>query len=314
MCHAPHFMTALKGGDAAGEVTLGEMHFKGTLFAAQCAVPAPPPAFSRGWTERRVAPGVTLKTRYFEGDLFASNQLVCVLEADLNNPRVSLALLTASLLEEPHAGACELVSAMASRAGAVAAVNHWMYCFADPAGSMYTLFKREGRVVSYQDDYATGATYCFGVTSPDDPPRRKTVALIKPVAPGQEWPEAAHAGAGYGLVLYNGLPSEVYKRERFNLPDDWTRRGPRTGACITSDNRVLFVTADGRRDTAAGLTLGELGKVMLWLGGRDGINFDGGGSTRMWIRDDAHPEGVIVNRPCDPKRRVMSAWAVCSRR
>lgn len=79
-------------------------------------------------------------------------------------------------------------------------------------------------------------------------------------------------------------------------------RHPRTCACVTADNNVLLLTADGRNANAAGLNLHELASIMKWLGCRDAINFDGGGSTTMWIR--GQPGNSVVNYPSDSKQWI----------
>ncbi|OIN59981.1 phosphodiester glycosidase family protein [Arsenicibacter rosenii] len=79
-------------------------------------------------------------------------------------------------------------------------------------------------------------------------------------------------------------------------------RHPRTCACVTTDNKVLLLTADGRNAKAAGLNLHELASVMKWLGCRDAINLDGGGSTTMWVQ--GQPENGVVNYPSDSKQWI----------
>ncbi|MCR5821837.1 MAG: phosphodiester glycosidase family protein, partial [Bacteroidales bacterium] len=46
------------------------------------------------------------------------------------------------------------------------------------------------------------------------------------------------------------------------------------------------------------LTLPELELVMKWLGCREAINLDGGGSTTMYVRE----AGGVVNYPSDNRR------------
>ena len=80
------------------------------------------------------------------------------------------------------------------------------------------------------------------------------------------------------------------------------RRNPRTAAGIAPDGRIFLVTVDGREfegegqekpPASVGMTIEELRTTMRWLGVRDAINLDGGGSTTMVIR------GAVVNRPSD---------------
>ncbi len=79
-----------------------------------------------------------------------------------------------------------------------------------------------------------------------------------------------------------------------------TLRHPRTAVGTKGRNRILLVTIDGRTESAAGMTLGELSDLMVSLKCSDAVNLDGGGSTTMWIRNEPH-DG-IVNMPCDNKK------------
>lgn len=79
-----------------------------------------------------------------------------------------------------------------------------------------------------------------------------------------------------------------------------TNKHPRTCAGIRNNNKVILMTLDGRSEEAAGMTLDELAKFMVLLRCRDAVNFDGGGSTTMWIRDK--PFSGVVNMPSDNKK------------
>ncbi len=54
--------------------------------------------------------------------------------------------------------------------------------------------------------------------------------------------------------------------------------------------KECFETMTGSVDTAVGLTLPELAELMRTLGCKDALNFDGGGSSTLWIN------GTIVNQ------------------
>lgn len=77
-------------------------------------------------------------------------------------------------------------------------------------------------------------------------------------------------------------------------------RHPRTAIGARSRNRILLVTVDGRTESAAGMTLGELSDLMVSLRCKDAVNLDGGGSTTMWIKNQPH--SGIVNMPSDNKK------------
>lgn len=91
-------------------------------------------------------------------------------------------------------------------------------------------------------------------------------------------------------------------------------RNPRTAAGIARNGRhLILVTVDGREHQNAGMTLRELGTLMLGLGARDAINLDGGGSTTMVYADpDSAGRLRIANHPSDKEgeRTVGDALAI----
>jgi len=93
------------------------------------------------------------------------------------------------------------------------------------------------------------------------------------------------------LLVFNGA-NEPLDGSAFTK-----NRHPRSATGVTKNGRVLLLVADGRNMNAAGLSLPELAKVMRWLGCRDAINFDGGGSSTLWTRSRG-----VVNHPSDNKK------------
>jgi len=77
-------------------------------------------------------------------------------------------------------------------------------------------------------------------------------------------------------------------------------RHPRTCLGIKANGRVVLLTVDGRNEKSAGMSLFELRKLMRWLGCTSAINFDGGGSTTLWV-NGMEGNGVI-NYPTDNKK------------
>ena len=98
------------------------------------------------------------------------------------------------------------------------------------------------------------------------------------------------------------------------------RRHNRTAMGLKPDGTVVMLVVDGRhRGEAEGLSLPELTRIMRWLGCRDAVNLDGGGSSTMYIRDRG--SDGIVNNPSDNgrfdpsgQRRVANAILVVKRR
>jgi hypothetical protein len=98
-------------------------------------------------------------------------------------------------------------------------------------------------------------------------------------------------------------------------------RHPRTAVGVADrGRRLLLLVVDGRqRPYSDGMSLREVGNVMLALGVPDALNLDGGGSTAMVVADPAGGVLRVVNKPSDPtgERAVANALAIvrgCERR
>ena len=96
------------------------------------------------------------------------------------------------------------------------------------------------------------------------------------------------------LLFLNGI------KEDLDTTDFNRLRHPRTCLGIKPNGSVILLAIDGRNDSSAGASLPELTKIMSWLGCTSAINFDGGGSTTLWINGFAD-QGVI-NYPTDNKK------------
>ena len=68
----------------------------------------------------------------------------------------------------------------------------------------------------------------------------------------------------------------------------------RINLLILDKESIIFMTVDGRSETAAGMNLSEVQYYMLKLGCLNAINLDGGGSTSMWTLEKG-----LVNNPSD---------------
>jgi hypothetical protein len=83
-------------------------------------------------------------------------------------------------------------------------------------------------------------------------------------------------------------------------------RHPRTAAGYTKDGRLLLLVVDGRSAESRGATLEETAQLLVEFGAHEGLNFDGGGSTTLWVG------GSVINRPSDKtgERPVASVLAL----
>jgi MYXO-CTERM domain-containing protein len=79
-------------------------------------------------------------------------------------------------------------------------------------------------------------------------------------------------------------------------------RNPRTSAGLSRDGRTLYLAVvDGRTDISDGMKCTELGALMAGLGAWNALNYDGGGSSTMWLAKSG-----VVNDPSDGVQRVVS--------
>jgi len=126
-----------------------------------------------------------------------------------------------------------------------------------------------------------------------------TVKVVNSITPGLNklmtllggYPKIVSQGKNYADQGYaeEGGPDHTYLFE------------PRTAAGFSKDSTKLYLIAvDGREDASAGMTLPQLADFMIFLGVSEGLNFDGGGSTEMMVRN------AIVNDPSDGGERAIS--------
>jgi exopolysaccharide biosynthesis protein len=244
---------------------------------------------SAAWVTEDVAPGVVYKYFHFTGNsLFSSNQFISVLEIDPSLRRVEI--FPSPVLKE--------TSAMASEAGAIAAIN----------GSFFKFNYTVDTITYNSVDYI-----------------RKNFKQLAPnyyKTPGKREQHQLGALAVLGDKLYiikadhlSGWENYIYAKEVLTTgpllikagaeepmtnASFYVTRHPRTSVAIKKDGKVLLITVDGRAAESAGVSLPELMKITEWLGAADAINLDGGGSTTMYIK--GKKENGVVNHPSDNKK------------
>jgi len=141
--------------------------------------------------------------------------------------------------------------------------------------------KREGYVAIANDGTAR-------IAAQSDVPQR---------APAEDWMRTTISG--WPLLVKD---CEPLSSKELPGSDAFTRSPhPRTAAGLSRDGNTLYlVVADGRRTGVPGLTLAQLASFMSdRLSVCSAINFDGGGSSAMWVGDH------IVNRPADGVERPV---------
>ncbi|WP_020390625.1 phosphodiester glycosidase family protein [Kribbella catacumbae] len=81
---------------------------------------------------------------------------------------------------------------------------------------------------------------------------------------------------------------------------------PRTAVGFSENGRrMVLLTVDGRATGSRGLSLKEMGQLMIGLGADDVLNLDGGGSSTMLARSPGETAPEIVNDPSDGGERLV---------
>lgn len=228
--------------------------------------------------------GLVLKQYHFnQKNCLGSNQFVCVLEI----PRKAPYKLAFSY--EPRRTP---TSVHAQRHNAVAAIN----------GSFFDMEKHNPICYLRIDGKELGENTPQSV----DPIHRKYYQygsmVLRKGRPKIFIPDSARM-AERSLpdrdVMTAG-PLLIYHGRIMPMRDDKTfvtSRHNRTAIGVKKDGTVLLVTVDGRMKQSEGFSLQDFTKLLWYLGCRDALNLDGGGSTTMYVKD--YPNGGLVNHPTD---------------
>ena len=84
-------------------------------------------------------------------------------------------------------------------------------------------------------------------------------------------------------------------------------RNPRTGIGTTKDHQtMIFLVVDGRQKNSVGMTGKDMQRVFHEFGAWEAINFDGGGSSCMYIEGKG-----VMNKPSDGKPRHVTNHLGC---
>ena len=243
-------------------------------------------AFANGPWQTDTLDGMVLKQCRFEGQqLFASNQQICVLEIP------DTAQYTLAFAYEPRR---TKTSEMARRHGAVAALNgsffdmdqHFPICYLR-IDSVDIGENTPGKDTVNRKYYQYG-TLCLCGDS----------VLILKTDSSRHWEE----GLSFPNIMTAG-PLLIWHDTLQYMRDDRTfvtNRHNRTAVGIREDGTVLLFVADGRAKESEGLSLTELQLLLRWLGCRDALNLDGGGSSTLYLNIGNY-QGV-ANCPSDNGR------------
>ena len=239
-----------------------------------------------GWHTTKLNKRVVWKEAHFE-NLFQAAQQINIIQIKSHRRKPRLAFASAGDSLKP-------TSWFARREGALAVVNGTFFDVKN--GGSVDYIKINGQVFD-TTRYSLGKRLSEHQQSAIVMHRNQVQIVFGGDNPGWERALTNDQVMVTGPLLLKDGQRHLLLKNAFN-----DNRHPRTCACVTTDNQVLLLTADGRNANAAGLNLHELASVMKWLGCRDAINFDGGGSTTLWIR--GQPGNGVVNYPSDSRQWI----------
>ncbi len=81
-------------------------------------------------------------------------------------------------------------------------------------------------------------------------------------------------------------------------------RQPRAAVALNKDqDEIYFITVDGRTNNSVGVTQEELAEIIIKIGGYEGVNLDGGGSSTLTA--ERYENSVVLNNPSDGRERGL---------
>ncbi|SKB72680.1 phosphodiester glycosidase family protein [Daejeonella lutea] len=251
------------------------------------------PAFSQtdslnvikaNWKKKKITSGVTLKTNWFNNNLFGSNQNVSVLEI---KPKRKLML-------DLGFDAKKLIttSDFGQNTNSIAALNGTFFDIAN--GGSVDFIKSDGIVINESRLPKNGLRVGHQASALVFKNGKLTISKFNG---DPSWEQSLD---GEDVMVTGPLLILDQKDEKLDSNAFSKTRHPRTAVAVTKNNRVLLITVDGRNENSAGMSLFELTKLMRWLNSDDAINLDGGGSTTLWLK--GYEGNGVVNYPTDNKK------------
>jgi len=235
------------------------------------------------WTKEKLLNGVTWMSHHFQdSSIFNSYQNIHVLKVDSKKKNYQFAIVSAG-------DSLQLTSKLAKDHNAVGAINGSF--FNVKSGGSVNLIKIDGELIDTSYTSKPGA-YGFNQEGVVAFNKKDISILARDYTLGNAWENTIQQTniMESGPVLLSSGQYISLPKAAFN-----DNRHPRTGVCIDS-RYTYFITVDGRSNQSYGMNLYEFGKVMKWIGCKEGINLDGGGSTTMYVKDKG-----VVNMPSDNK-------------
>lgn len=229
------------------------------------------------WNKKEIKKGVIWHQGHFD-NLFNGVQEINWVEIDLKKHKKHIHIAGDSSKLKP-------TSLFAEENNALIAINASFFDMKN--GGSVDFIKVDNQLINKGNKPSERANAIFSISKKD----------IKIEKSSQEATveSKAHSILQAGPLLIEGNKYVQLEKNPFN-----DNRHPRTAIAITNKDKLILLVVDGRNSQAYGMNLIELSKIFKWLGAKDAMNLDGGGSSTLYIKD-ASPNS-IVNYPSDNKK------------
>lgn len=227
----------------------------------------------KDWKTEKIAKGVVWKQGHFT-DLFDSEQEINWVEVDLKKQAKR-----AHLAADPKI--LKTTGTFAEENRALAAINGGFFDVKN--GGAVDYIKVDGKLVNPTRSASARANAVLSI-------HKKKIAIQAAS------PENTEGSTAENIMLSG--PLLVVDGNGISLDDNPfnSNRHPRTAVAIRKNDKLILMVVDGRNSWAAGMSLMELANVLKWIGAKDAMNLDGGGSSTLYIKGKN-----IVNYPSDNK-------------
>jgi len=231
------------------------------------------------WNKKEIKRGVFWNQGHFE-NLFNSVQEINWVEIDLKKFHKNIYIAADSAQLKP-------TSTFAEENGALVAINASFFDMKN--GGSVDYLKVNNKIINHSKDKNPNvrANAVFSIS-------KKSVSIEQTNKITVEESNAASVMVA-GPLLIQGNEYVFLNKNAFN-----DNRHPRTAIAITSKDKLIFMVVDGRSNQANGMNLNELSKVFKWLGAKDAMNLDGGGSSTLYIKNLT--SNGVINYPSDNKK------------
>ncbi|TYR34473.1 phosphodiester glycosidase family protein [Sphingobacterium phlebotomi] len=231
---------------------------------------------SKDWKKTNVKKGVVWKQGHFN-NLFDGEQEINYVEIDLKKNLKNLYLAAEPSELKP-------TSQLASEHGALVAINGGFFDMKN--GGATDFIQVENKVVNRTRKKTDRGNALLLLSKKEIKIKAATDTLYE----SEHYPNVMLAGP---MLVRSGNPYPLTKNA-FN-----DNRHPRTAVALTDDDKLLLFVVDGRNKSSHGMDLHELSSVLRWLGAKEAMNLDGGGSSTLYIKGAT--ENGLVSYPSDNK-------------